>query len=45
MIFKKIVLSTLSQLEVMIFKTLLFMCGGAVINRVKDYQDIRIIGV
>ena len=27
-----------------LFKALLFMCAGAVIHRVKDYQDIRIIG-
>jgi len=27
-----------------LFKALLFMCAGAVIHSVKDYQDIRIIG-
>jgi len=27
-----------------LFKALLFMCAGSVIHRVKDYQDIRIIG-
>lgn len=27
-----------------LFKALLFICAGAVIHRVKDYQDIRIIG-
>lgn len=27
-----------------LFKALLFICAGSVIHRVKDYQDIRIIG-
>ena len=27
-----------------LFKALLFMCAGSVIHRVKDYQDIRIMG-
>lgn len=27
-----------------LFKALLFICAGSIIHRVKDYQDIRIIG-
>lgn len=27
-----------------LFKALLFMCAGAVIHNIKDYQDIRVIG-
>merc|ERR1712215_537492 len=27
-----------------LFKALLFICAGAVIHNIKDYQDIRVIG-